>query len=304
MAITILNPARFNDDGGVGGRQFIRAAFFDEGYGVSTSFLAYRQGGGIVPATAAFDIIGAGTAGDPLRMSQFSGFVVPAIFTAGSTTFTANGSFTVPSGYTTLTIEAWGAGGQGSGDGALATQQGPGGNGSASVVSGAGLTLMSAGGGSGGGQASTLGAGGAAGTAFGGTTTNTTGQAGTSGGSTTTGTGGTAPSGSVAGGAGGAAVASNQAYLSPPNVGNPGSAPGGGGSGGSEFRAQPGMCGGQFYSSGGGGGSGAYSKTITTSIAAGTSLSVIVGIGGIYVTSSTAAWGGAGANGIVKFTYA
>ena len=81
MAITILNPARFNDDGGVGGRQFIRAAFFDEGYGVSTSFFAYRQGGGIVPATSAFDIIGAGTAGDPLRMSQFSGFVVPNLGT-------------------------------------------------------------------------------------------------------------------------------------------------------------------------------------------------------------------------------
>jgi len=79
MAVTILNPARFNDDGGVGGRQFIRAAFFDEGYGVSSSFKAYAQGAGIVPATAAFDIIGAGTAGDPLRMSQFSGFVVPSL---------------------------------------------------------------------------------------------------------------------------------------------------------------------------------------------------------------------------------
>ena len=78
MAVTILNPARFNDDGGVGGRQYIRAAFFDEGYGVSTSFKAYAQGAGIVPATSAFDVIGAGTAGDPLRMSQFNGFVVPS----------------------------------------------------------------------------------------------------------------------------------------------------------------------------------------------------------------------------------
>ena len=77
MAVTILNPARFNDDGGVGGRQYIRAAFFDEGYGVSESFKAYAQGAGIVPATSEFNIIGAGTAGDPLRMSQFSGFVVP-----------------------------------------------------------------------------------------------------------------------------------------------------------------------------------------------------------------------------------
>lgn len=78
MAVTILNPARFNDDGGLGTRRFIRTAFFDEGYGVSSSFYAYRQGGGIVPATSAFDIIGAGTPEDPLRMSQFSGFVVPS----------------------------------------------------------------------------------------------------------------------------------------------------------------------------------------------------------------------------------
>ena len=78
MAITILNPARFNDDGGVGGRQYIRAAFFDEGYGVSTSFKAYAQGAGIVPSTAYFNAIGAGTAGDPLRMSQFSGLIVPS----------------------------------------------------------------------------------------------------------------------------------------------------------------------------------------------------------------------------------
>ena len=79
MAITILNPARFNDDGGVGGRQYIRAAFFDEGYGVSESFKAYAQGAGIVPATSGFNIIGAGTVPDPLRMSQFNGFVVPSL---------------------------------------------------------------------------------------------------------------------------------------------------------------------------------------------------------------------------------
>jgi hypothetical protein len=78
MAVTILNPARFTSDPN-GSRRMIRTAFFDEGYGVSSSFKAYRQGGGIVPATSAFDIIGAGTSGDPLRMSQFSGFVVPSL---------------------------------------------------------------------------------------------------------------------------------------------------------------------------------------------------------------------------------
>ena len=91
MAVTIVNPARFNDDG-LGTRRFIRAAFFDEGYGSSTSFFAYRQGGGIVPATSAFDVIGAGTAGDPLRMSQFSGFTVPSpvVISIANDTITAD----------------------------------------------------------------------------------------------------------------------------------------------------------------------------------------------------------------------
>jgi hypothetical protein len=56
----------------------VRNAFNTEGYGISTSFFAYRQGGGIVPATSAFDVIGAGTAGDPLRLTQFNGFTVPS----------------------------------------------------------------------------------------------------------------------------------------------------------------------------------------------------------------------------------
>lgn len=77
MAVTILNPARFTNDP-AGSRRMIRTAFFDEGYGVSGSFKDYRQGGPIVPATSAFDVIGAGTVGDPLRMSQFSGFTVPS----------------------------------------------------------------------------------------------------------------------------------------------------------------------------------------------------------------------------------
>lgn len=80
MAVTILNPARFTNDP-AGSRRMIRTAFFDEGYGVSGSFKDYRQGGPIVPATSAFNVIGAGTAGDPLRMSQFSGFTVPSLVT-------------------------------------------------------------------------------------------------------------------------------------------------------------------------------------------------------------------------------
>lgn len=90
MATTIINPAQFNSGGG----NSIRSAFNTEGYGVSTSFFAYRQGGGIVPATAAFDGIGAGTGGDPLRMSQFSGFVVPSqVFFTTSLTEGSEGTY-------------------------------------------------------------------------------------------------------------------------------------------------------------------------------------------------------------------
>ena len=69
MATTISNPASFSS---------VRTAFNAEGYGISTSFFAYRQGGGIVPATSGFNAIGAGTGGDPLQLSQFSGFSVPS----------------------------------------------------------------------------------------------------------------------------------------------------------------------------------------------------------------------------------
>jgi hypothetical protein len=71
MPTSISNPATFNS---------VRNAFNTEGYGISTSFFAYRQGGGIVPATSAFNQIGAGTVGDPLQLSQFSGFSVPSLY--------------------------------------------------------------------------------------------------------------------------------------------------------------------------------------------------------------------------------
>lgn len=69
MATSISNPATFSS---------VRTAFNTEGYGTSTSFYAYRQGGGIVPATSEFNAIGAGTGGDPLQLSQFNGFSVPS----------------------------------------------------------------------------------------------------------------------------------------------------------------------------------------------------------------------------------
>ena len=69
MPTVISNPASFTS---------VRNAFQTRGYGTANnSLLAYRQGGGIVPSSSAFDGIGAGTSGDPLRLSQFSGFSVP-----------------------------------------------------------------------------------------------------------------------------------------------------------------------------------------------------------------------------------
>ena len=89
MATTISNPASFSS---------VRNAFETRGYGTSTSLLAYRQGGGIVPASSGFNAIGAGTAGDPLQLSQFSGFSVPDLlrFTTIYSGVDAN-KFNVPS---------------------------------------------------------------------------------------------------------------------------------------------------------------------------------------------------------------
>lgn len=77
MPTTISNPATFSS---------VRNAFNTEAYGTSTSFFAYRQGGGIVPATSTFNVIGAGTAGDPLQLSQFNGFTVPSLSDTQSVT--------------------------------------------------------------------------------------------------------------------------------------------------------------------------------------------------------------------------
>lgn len=79
MPTSISNPATFSS---------VRTAFNTEGYGISTSLFAYRQGGGIVPATSGFNAIGAGTGGDPLQLSQFSGFSVPSRVTLDNATVT------------------------------------------------------------------------------------------------------------------------------------------------------------------------------------------------------------------------
>ena len=89
MPTVISNPASFSS---------VRSAFETRGYGTSTSLFAYRQGGGIVPSSSTFNSIGAGTAGDPLQLSQFSGFSVPDLlrFTTAYTGVNAS-KFNVPS---------------------------------------------------------------------------------------------------------------------------------------------------------------------------------------------------------------
>lgn len=72
---TISNPASFSS---------VRSAFNSQQYGISSSFLDYRQGGPIVPFLSRFNSIGAGLSNDPLQLSQFSGFFVPALITSGT----------------------------------------------------------------------------------------------------------------------------------------------------------------------------------------------------------------------------
>lgn len=91
MATYINPPASFSA---------VRSAFNAEGYGISTSFFAYRQGNGgtIVPETPPFNAIGAGTSGDPLRLSQFSGFTVPSLSLDTFTLTAKQGTFTPDKG--------------------------------------------------------------------------------------------------------------------------------------------------------------------------------------------------------------
>lgn len=225
-------------------------------------------------------------AGVPSGAISMSNFYGKSAFTPGSQTFTANGTFVVPTGTTTLTIEAWGAGGEG---GAAATTTGA--AGTASIVSGTGLTTMTAGGGSGGtgGQSNATAAGGAGGTATGGNNTNTTGNAGGTGNISQSGVGGTGGNGitgSITGGTGGAGgVAIPGAG---PQDGSAGTAPGAGGGGGGIENTV--MCV-TTIRGGGGGGGGAYVKTITTAVTPGTTLTVTVGIGGNNLGSGNGADG-------------
>ena len=96
---TVTTPPSFSS---------IRSAF--NILGSSTSFYAYRNGGGIVPSTSDYNTVGGGTSGNPLKMSQFAGVTAFVI-----NTHTITGAFTetIPANATTVIIEIWGAGGGG-----------------------------------------------------------------------------------------------------------------------------------------------------------------------------------------------
>lgn len=51
-----------------------------EAFGSSTSFYAYRRGGGIIPDTSLYSAVGLGTSGSPLQLSQFAGLVAESKF--------------------------------------------------------------------------------------------------------------------------------------------------------------------------------------------------------------------------------
>ena len=98
---------------------------------------------------------------------DFNSFHGKPSFIGGTYTYTANGTFTLPSGYSTAVVEIWGGGG---GGGSGLTPNTAGTAGTATTFSGTGVSLTANGGGLGG-QTTSVGAGG---TASGGTT-NTSG---------------------------------------------------------------------------------------------------------------------------------
>jgi hypothetical protein len=219
---------------------------------------------------------------------SFSDLYGKSALTPGSQVFTANGTYTVPFGYNSITIEVWGAGG--GGGGALLTTVTPGSSGGNSQVSGTGLTIMTA---LGGGAGNTTPATG--GTASGGTVTNTTGSSSSS----TAGANGV--TGSVTGGTGGSGGDGGPSGSG--ETPTDGIAPGAGGGGtiwDSTGMPMCGCCG--YYSYAYGGAAGGYSKTTTTTLTAGTVLTITVGTGGAG-GSSLGTSGASGGNGQVIITY-
>jgi hypothetical protein len=185
-------------------------------------------------------------------LSNFSNHAVTDYSPVATQTFTTSGTFTVPAGNSSITVECWGAGGGGGGNGAqggggggggaysssslavtvgaqFTLNIGAGGNGTASIGSAGGdtwfgsISTILAKGGSGG-VNGTSGTGGAGGSGVG--SIKYSGGAGGSGGSDTGGGGGSS-AGTSAGGVAGGAGAGNAV-----GPGSGGTAPTGGGNGG------------------------------------------------------------------------
>ena len=199
-------------------------------------------------------------------------------------------TFTVPSGVTIISVEAWGAGGGSGGFGTTTATAG--GTGGSTTIDG-----LTAGGGSGSAGAlnNTPTTGGAGGTATGGST-NTSGSNGTTGTVGTTSTGGNG--GACPGGGGTKAGSSSTNNV--PAPGTAGNEPGGGAGGGAVGTNPPNPPASARRSTGGGGG-GAYSFN-TLTVTPGQVISYSVGTGGTAGNGNTGN-GGAGANGQIRITW-
>lgn len=219
----------------------------------------------------------AASVGAMLQASSASAaaWTVPA---HGQQLFTSNGTFTVPAGVYSFTVQCWGGGGGGGGLGTSNTNGGNGGN--SSVVSG--TTACSANGG-GGGTGSAAGSTGDGGT--GGNISGTVGTVKIPGGS---GFNGRVNFGAGYGGAGGAAPRgdTNNPYSSANFYG------GGGFGGGTSSSSANGA---------GGGGAGTYSQALVTTTPT-TAYTVTVGTAGAAGTGGTSN-GNAGSIGAVLFTW-
>lgn len=236
------------------------------------------------------------SAAQSYSLGTFYGKSYPVVFSFTSTN-TITVSHTVPFNYTSMIIEVWGAGGSGSGTGSVSGEA-AGNTGTYSSVSGSGLTTMTANGGFGGSPAVAVpcGVGGstatnvAGGTASGGNTTNTTGNIGK--GQALGNGGGNGITGTIAGGTGGAANSNGS--------GSNGGFGAGGGGGGSPGGQIGGGCMAMCYwpSEGGGGGGGGYCKTVTSSLATGTVLTIRVA-----GTTANPSSGSTGGYGQVLITY-
>lgn len=202
-------------------------------------------------------------------------------------TFTTTGSFVVPNGITTVSVQAWGAGGGSGGIGSGFTSGGVGGASSFTTA-----VVAAGGSGSAGANNNTATPGAAGGTVANSTgTTRTAGNAGTTGAANNTNSKG-GDGGSSPGGAGTTVASTTNATIAGVN----GGIPGGGAAGAARTSGGP-----NSRSTGGGGG-GAYAAGSVSALTPGNSITTTVGGGGTAGAGSFAA-GGAGGRGEVRVTW-